>query len=308
MKVLILDTFHESLQLKLEENGHECLNMSNSPDSEVLLAMPFAEILVLRSRMSIRQEQIDACPNLKIIGRVGAGLEHIDVDYARSRGVKVLSSPEGNRQAVAEHAIGMLLTLFNNIAKSNNEVRDGLWMRKENEGVELAGKTIGIIGYGNTGSAFAQVLSGFGVKVLAFDKYKTSFEFESRMDQIFSEADIVSLHLPLNAETKYLVNDTWIHSFQKPFYLINTSRGPIVNTEDLIQAINQKHILGACLDVLEYETENLKMPPIKELPTSALDLMKCGRVILSPHIAGLTKESYEKLSKILAEKILVASS
>ena len=145
MKVLILDTFHESLQLKLEENGHECLNMSNSPDSEVLLAMPFAEILVLRSRMSIRQEQIDACPNLKIIGRVGAGLEHIDVDYARSRGVKVLSSPEGNRQAVAEHAIGMLLTLFNNIAKSNNEVRDGLWMRKENGGVELAGKTIGIL-------------------------------------------------------------------------------------------------------------------------------------------------------------------
>ncbi|MEZ4721012.1 MAG: NAD(P)-dependent oxidoreductase [Flavobacteriales bacterium] len=171
MKFLIIDTFHESLQQILEQEGHDCLDMSDRPMEEVIMALPFAEGILLRSRIAIRQELIDRSPNLKVIGRVGAGLEHIDVEYAQTMGIKVVSSPEGNRQAVAEHALAMLLAMFNRIPKADREVRKGVWLRKENEGIELQGKTVGIVGCGNTGSAFAKVISGFGVTALAYDKY-----------------------------------------------------------------------------------------------------------------------------------------
>lgn len=306
MKFLIIDTFHESLQQILEQEGHDCLDMSDRPVEEVMMALPLADGVLLRSRIAIRQDVMDRCPMLKIIGRVGAGLEHIDVEYARSMGIQVVSSPEGNRQAVAEHALAMLLAMFNSIPKADREVREGIWLRKENEGIELQGKTVGIIGFGNTGAAFAKVVSGFGVTTLAYDKYLNGHDHEATMQQLFDHCDVVSIHLPLNDETHYLVNKAWMNQFKKPIYLINTSRGALVNTTDLLDALDEGKLLGACLDVLEFETESLKMPAISELPETAKRLFKHERVLLSPHIAGLTEESYVKLSKILAEKVLAA--
>lgn len=304
MKFLIVDTFHPALQQTLEEAGHLCLDMSASPLDEVMMALPFADGILLRSRFALRQDLIDRCPALKIIGRVGAGLEHIDVDYARTLGIHVVSSPEGNRQAVAEHALALLLALLNHVPKADLEVRSGQWLRKQNEGTELQGKTVGIIGYGHTGSAFAQVLSGFGVRILAYDKYVHGHAHIATMEQVFAQSDVVSIHLPLTEETRYLVCTAWLDRFANPIYLINTSRGPIVNTSDLLRALDREKVLGACLDVLEYETESLTMPPMDLLPETAQRLFAHPRTVLSPHIAGITKESYEKLSRVLAEKIL----
>ncbi len=248
------------------------------------------------------------------IARIGAGMEHIDVAYAESKGIKCLSSPEGNRNAVAEHALGMLLTLLNNISKANNEVKDGQWLREPNRGTELKGKTIGIYGYGNTGSAFAKVLMGFDVKTLAYDKYKKNFgnEFaeESLPEEIFSEADVLSLHLPLTDETKYLVDNSFLSRFQKNIYLINTSRGQIVKTDDLVKNLKSGKVSGACLDVLEYEETSFE--GIKSLlltPQSLINadwkyLTESRNIILTPHIAGWSFESSEKMARILAEKII----
>ncbi|HAW19160.1 hypothetical protein N8004_00845 [Salibacteraceae bacterium] len=304
MKVLVIDHIHGILQEVLEAQGHECLDMSDAPESEIKMALPFAEILVMRSRIQINADIIRSCPNLKVIARAGAGLEHIDVASAEEQGIKVLSSPEGNRQSVAEHAIGMLLTLLNRIHLADAQVRSGHWSRVENKGIELAGKTIGIIGYGNTGAAFSKILEGFGVHILAFDKYKEGHAYESTMAEIFESADFVSLHLPLTEETMGLVSHDWFGKFQNPIYLINTSRGQIVKTDDMLTAIEDGQVRGACLDVLEYETENLKMPSLSSLPSAASRLMQEKRVILTPHTAGLSDESYYKLSSILAEKIL----
>ncbi len=304
MHFVILDTFHPSIATLLEQAGHQLSDVSNSSDVEAITAMESCDGILIRSRFPIRKQLIDQCKKLKIIGRVGAGLEHIDVAYAESKGIQVLSSPEGNRQAVAEHALAMLLSLFNHLSRSDREVRSGIWLRKKNEGAELQGKTVAIIGYGNTGSAFAKVLSGFGVNILAFDKYKSGFEHESSMEAIWQEADVVSIHLPLTEETKFLVSKNWLEKFAKPIYLVNTSRGTIVDTSDLLNAINSNRVLGACLDVLEFETENLKMPDFEALPDVAKRLFLSDRVLLSPHTAGLTVESYEKLSRVLGEKIL----
>lgn len=312
MRFLIIDTFHSSLAEMLTAAGHTCEDVSQQTDEEILAKIADAEAILIRSRITLDRALIDQCTKLKLIGRVGAGLEHIDVAYAESKGITVLSSPEGNRQAVAEHALSMLLALLNNIVRSDAEVRHGQWLRKQNEGEELQGKTVGIVGYGNTGSAFAKVLSGFGVKVIAYDKYKTGFGDEqvkeASMEAVYAEADVVSLHLPLTDETRMLVNTDWIDRFAKPVYLINTSRGPIVNTSDVLDALDTERLRGACLDVLEFETENLKMPPLDELPKTAKRLFEHSRVVLSPHTAGLTVQSYEKLSRVLAEKILAKNN
>jgi D-3-phosphoglycerate dehydrogenase / 2-oxoglutarate reductase len=310
MKIIVVDTVHKVLYQLLEEKGFSCIDTSHTDDAKVLEMLSEADGLVLRSRMTLDKQFIDDYPNLKFIGRVGAGLEHIDVEYAKIKGVQVLSSPEGNRQAVAEHALGSLLTLFNRIHIANAEVREGKWIRKANEGIELRGKTVGIIGFGNTGEAFSKVVSGFQTPIVAFDKYKSGFGNSSvkevPLEKLFDTADVVSLHLPYNQETHYLVNESWLSSFKKPIYLINTSRGSIVDTSALLKAVNSGKVLGACLDVLEYETENLKMPSLDQLPGSARELMGNDKVILTPHIAGLTAESYEKLSSILADKIIDA--
>ena len=242
--------------------------------------------------------------NLKFIARSGAGMENIDLNYCNQKNIVCFNSPEGNRDAVAEHALGMLLSLFNKIHIADNEIRNGKWNREKNRGIELSGKTIGIIGYGNTGSAFAERLKGFNVNILVFDKYKkkygNSFVKERSMKKIFAEADVLSLHIPLTEETKYLVNDAFIKKFKKKLFLINTSRGPIVKTDDLVKNLKRGKILGACLDVIEYEEGSFE----KMEDGSAFEfLKKSENVILTPHIAGWTVESYRKLSQILADKI-----
>ena len=320
MKILFLDNAHPSLKEELEKNNFLCDEDFISSKEETEKKISQYDGIILRSRLRIDKTFIDFGKNLKFIGRIGSGMEHIDVEYAEKKGIMCLSSPEGNRNAVAEHALGMLLCLLNNISKANSEVKDGKWVREVNRGTELEGKTIGIYGYGNTGSAFAGVLKGFNVKVLAYDKYKKDFgnDFveESSPEEIFSEADILTLHLPLTDETNYLVNDAFINKFKKNIYFINTSRGQIVKTNDLVNNIKSGKILGACLDVLEYEEtsfENLTPQTPLSLRRGAggevLEyLTSSSNVILTPHIAGWSFESREKLAKILVEKIIALTS
>lgn len=265
------------------------------------------EGIVIRSRFKIDKAFLDAAANLRFIARVGAGMENIDVACAEKKGVRCLHAPEGNRDAVGEFAIGMLFILFRNIGKADREVRKGKWVREGNRGEELQGKTVGIIGYGNTGSAFAKKLGGFGCTVLAYDKYKKGFGNsqvkESTMEDIFSAADVLSLHLPLTAETDRLVNDAFMKKFQKNFYLVNTSRGPIVKTTDLVKNLRSGKVRGACLDVLEYESLSFEKLDSKKLPAAFRYLAHSNKVVLSSHIAGWTFQSNEKMARVLAGKI-----
>jgi D-3-phosphoglycerate dehydrogenase len=264
--------------------------------------------LVVRSRFPIDEVFLSKCTQLEFICRSGAGMENIDIPYCESRGIQLFSAPEGNRNAVAEHALGMLLSLFNNLHSADAEVRSGKWDREGNRGVELDGKTVGIVGYGNNGSAFAKKLRGFEVEVLAYDKYKTGFnsDFVQEVDlnAIMDRADVISLHIPQNEETLWMVNKDFIKSVSKPFYLINLSRGKIVSTEDLLSGMTEGKILGACLDVLEYEKASFEnmFDQDGRIPPSFKALLASEKVILSPHVGGWTKESYYKLSKTLLDK------
>jgi len=266
------------------------------------------EILIIRSKFKISSIEIDKALNLKIIGRVGAGLENIDTQYAQSKNIICLNSPEGNRDAVGEHTIGMLLNLLNKISKAEQEVRQGIWNRESNWGTELSNKTIGIIGYGNMGRAFAQRIKAFTPNVLAYDKYKINysdnFVQEAQMQDLFEQCDILSLHIPLTKDTKHLVSQDFIHQFKKDIILINTARGECVNTDDLVVALKSKKIKGACLDVLEYEKTNFEEMFSEKISKSLAYLIKTPNVIITPHIAGWTNESYYKLSKIMAEKVI----
>lgn len=308
MKILFIDSNHKLLHETLEKAGHECdLNYQWTKD-EILNNIHLFDGIVIRSKIKITKEIIDKATKLKFIARAGAGLENIDVTYAEKKGIKCLHAPEGNRDAVAEHALAMLLSLFNNICKGNKEVREGKWMREENRGVELSGKTVGIIGYGNMGSAFAERLKGFGIKILVYDKYKKNFgnEFiiETSLDQIFEHADVLSLHTPLTDETHYLINDAFINSFKKTIYIINTARGKCLNTDDLVKNIRSEKVSGACLDVLEYEMASFENLDTKALPEAFQYLIKSEKVILTPHIAGWTHESLEKIATVLLDKII----
>jgi D-3-phosphoglycerate dehydrogenase len=318
MKILFIDSNHKLLHETLQEAGHTCdLNYSWTKE-EIINNIHLYDGIVIRSKIKITKEIIDKAVNLKFIARAGAGMENIDVPYAESKGIKCLCAPEGNRDALAEHAIGMLLALFNNISRADKEVREGKWIREGNRGVELIGKTVGIIGYGNMGSAFAERLKGFGVNVLVYDKYLPSLKFqqtsdknfgnsfikESTLDQIFQEADVISLHTPLTDETHYLINDTFINKFKKNIYIINTARGKSLSTEDLVKNLKSGKVLGACLDVLEYEMVSFENLDTAALPEAFQYLTKSDKVVLSPHIAGWTFESNEKIARILAEKIL----
>ncbi len=306
-KILFLDTTHPILYEKLKELGFELIFEFEKTKEELSEYLHEFEGIIIRSRMKIDKEIIEKSLNLKFIGRVGSGLENIDTIYAHSRGIHCLNSPEGNRDAVAEHAIGMLLCLNNNILKSDREVRNGLWLREENRGIEISGKTIGIIGFGNMGSAFAQRLKGFDCEIIAYDKYKTNYAPDyvraTDMDEIFEKADIVSYHIPYNQDTHYLINENHIHSFAKPITIINTSRGKILNTQDLVSAIENSKVKGACLDVLEYESVSLQNLNKTEWPEAMTKLANMNNVVLSSHIAGWTHESNIKLSLFLVEKI-----
>lgn len=325
MKVLFLDTAHPFLKVHLEKNGFTCEEDFTSSKEEIEKKIFKYNGIILRSRINIDKFFIDRLTadlipgpspagegeTLRFVARIGAGMEHIDVVYAESKGVKCIASPEGNRNAVAEHALGMLLNLLNNISKANAEVKAGQWLREVNRGTELEGKTIAIYGYGNTGSAFAKILSGFDIKILSYDKYKpVPPPWGARGADIFSQTDILSLHLPLTDETKYLVNDSFLSKFKKNIYLINTSRGPIVKTDDLVKNLKRGKVLGACLDVIEYEATSFEAvkPETSNLKPGMADdwkyLKASSKVILTPHIAGWSFESTQKMANILAEKIL----
>lgn len=307
MKIAILDKVHALFEKEFTQLGWQFDNLFDSSREELIEVIGQYDGIILRSRIKMDQDFLDHAKSLKFIGRPGAGLENIDIDYCEKRGVKVFRSPEGNRDAVAEHAIGMLLSLLNNLKKADNEVRNGVWLREENRGYELMGKTVGIIGYGYMGKAFAQRLSGFGVKVLAYDKYINGFGNENveevSIDRIYKEADVVSLHTPLTPETIGMVNADFLTKFEKPIYFINTARGKSVETKAIVDGIKNGKILGACLDVSEYESSTFMSLESTDVPEEMQYLMQSNKVMLSPHIAGWTHEAKYKMADFLIKKI-----
>ena len=307
-KILFIDSNHPRLHEMLIEKGFQCDLFYDKPVAALKEIMPQYDGIVIRSRFKITRDLLDRSPKLRCIARVGAGMENIDVAYAREKGIACVNSPEGNRDAVAEHALGMLLNLFNKLTKADAEVRKGIWLREENRGIELCGKTIGIIGYGNMGAAFAGRLQGFGTSVLAYDKYRKGFGnewiTESTLQDLFDHTDVLSLHVPLTEETTYLINDAFIQKFAKPIYIINTARGKCLHTADLVKNITQGKVLGACLDVLEYEAVSFEGIDVHDFPAPMQYLVNSPRVLLTPHIAGWTIESHRKLAEFLAQKII----
>lgn len=307
MKVIFIDTVHPILQDQLEAIGFSCDWYHQHTIADIKRVLPQYDGLVIRSRIPVDKDLLDLASNLKFIARSGAGLENIDLEYAAQKGIVCFSAPEGNRDAVAEHCIGMLLSLFNHMNRADQEVRQGRWKREENRGIELKGKTVGIIGYGFMGEAFAKRLAGFDVRVLAHDKYKSHFGNQNvkevSLETLQKEADIISFHLPLTKETHFMCNDVFLSNCKKSVYIINTARGKIVETQALVNGLQTSKVLGACLDVLEYEKNSFEQLHKEELPASFEYLIQSNKVILSPHVAGWTKESYIKLSSVLGDKI-----
>lgn len=307
-KILFIDSVHEVLKERLQQAGYVCDELFTTPNDKLLQKAKDYFGLVIRSRITINKAFIDAATSLKFIARSGSGLENIDVAYAESKGIQVFNSPEGNSDAVAEQGVGMLLMLLNNLKRADSEVRRGVWRREENRGRELSSLTVGIIGYGVMGSAFARRLSGFGCNIIAHDKYKTGFDndhvLEVTLQELQAQADIVSLHLPQNRDTTYYANEAFFNAFAKNIVLINTARGKNVKTDDLVEALKQGKVTGACLDVLEYEKSSLEGLDGDELPAALQYLVESDQTVLTPHIAGWTHESYFKLSNVLSDKIL----
>ena len=306
MKIIIIDKVHNFLPINLRALGFEVSNMQDIKPDEVVSILSNYDGIVIRSKIKLTAKILQNLPKLEFIARVGAGMESIDEDFAIKQGIKLINAPEGNRDSVGEHALGMILCLFNKICIANFQVKNGIWQREPNRGIELMGKTVGIIGYGNMGGAFARRLTGFGVNVISYDKYKTNFadDFtkEVSLKEIFEQTDILSLHVPLQKDTLYMINNDFINKFKKPFYLINTARGKVVKTNDLINNIKSKKILGAALDVLEYEKisfENLS----NKNNSSIESLQNANNVLLTPHVAGLTYDSNLKLAQVIVEKI-----
>jgi len=309
-KVLLLDTNHPLLEQRLTRAGFHCDHFPELSLEELRNIIGDYSGIVLRSRFILSRDLLSRAGKLSFIGRVGAGTEGIDLAFAHQAGIRCFNAPEGNRNAVGEQAVGMLLAMMNHLLRVDAEVRDAVWIREGNRGNELEGKTVGVIGYGNTGGAFAKKLSGFDCRVLAYDKYKKGYSdqyvIETDMSQIFAEADILSLHVPLSDETRYLVNSEYLGRFKNHIWLINTSRGMVVNTADLVDALEQGRLLGAALDVLEYESSSFENLDESELPAPFRALVASNKVILSPHIAGWTIESKLKLAEVITDKILGA--
>ncbi len=307
-KILFVDENHPILHETLINLGYHCSLFWDKPIDELINILPQYHGIVIRSKFTLTKDILQNATQLQCIGRVGAGLENIDVAFATQNNIVCINAPDGNKTAVAEHTLGMLLMLLNKLHIASNEVKNGIWKRAENRGTELASKTVAIIGYGNMGNSFAQVLSGMGCKILVYDKYKNGFNTpkitESFLQQIFEEADIVSLHVPYNEETKWYINNQFISSFKKSIYVINTARGKCLNTINLVEHLKNNKIIGACLDVLETESVSFEtMSYNSELSEAINYLKKCERVILTPHIAGWTHESNYKMSEIIAHKM-----
>lgn len=304
MKILIADSMHTSLFGMLDEQKWEYDYHPEYKREDIKNALPRYDGLVIRSKTFLDREMLENARNLRFIARAGAGLDLIDLQVARERNIEVFHAGTGNRDAVAEHALGMLLALFNNILRADRQVRSGIWDREGNRGVELMGKTVGLIGYGNNGSATAKRLSGFGCKVLAYDKYRDSygdaFATESSIEEIQREADVLSLHIPLTDITRHIVDEPFIAGFAKPFYLLNLSRGEVVKLKAVVEALESGKIRGACLDVLENEKIAKLTPEQQEV----FDYLRgSDRVVLTPHIGGWTHESYVRINEVLVEQI-----
>ena len=302
--VIITARVHEYLLSALENRGYEVLYAPEIGYDELFQRCTEAEGLIVTTRLAIDRKLIDQAKNLKWIGRLGSGMELVDVDHAVSKGIVCVSSPEGNRTAVAEHALGMLLGLMHKINSSFDEIRKGKWIREANRGTELTGKTIGIIGFGNAGSAFAKLLSSFDATVLAYDKYKFDFGGryikEANMEQLARYADVISFHVPLTEETRFMANAGFFGSLEQKPIIINTSRGGVVHTQALIDALKAGSVSGAALDVLENERLDSLTPDEQE----ALDfLARQTNVVLTPHIAGYSTEAFYKMSTMIIEKL-----
>ena len=307
MKILHLDTNHPLLIEELKKAGFKNEEDYTSSKEEIEKIIYRYDGIVIRSRFKIDESFLEAAKKLKFIARVGAGLDSIDSSFAKKKKVKLIAAPEGNKNAVGEHALGMLLSLFNNLNKADLEVKAGLWNRESNRGVELDGKTVGIIGYGNMGKAFAKKLKGFNCTVLCYDikedvgnKNATQVSLPTFFDMV----DVVSLHTPWTPLTNKMVNAEFISKFKKPFWFLNTARGKSVVTEDLVSALKSGKILGAGLDVLEYEKESFEALFSFEIPPAMKELIAMDNVLLSPHIAGWTVESKENLAQTIVEKIM----
>jgi len=307
MKILHLDSNHPLLLNQLNDLGYVNHEDFTSSKEDIETKIHDYDGVIIRSRFTLDRTFLDKATQLKFIGRVGAGLENIDCDYAKAKGIHLISAPEGNRNAVGEHTLGMLLSLFNKLNKADDEVRKGKWLREENRGIELDGKTVGIIGYGNMGKAFAKKLRGFEVEVVCYDikddvgdencKQVSLIEFQEKVD-------VVSLHTPETPLTINMINTNFINQFKNSFWLLNTARGKSVVTNDLVEALCSGKILGAGLDVLEYEKSSFEnLFSTNKLPKAFQYLIESENVILSPHVAGWTKESKEKLAQTIVDKI-----
>ncbi|WP_312555964.1 2-hydroxyacid dehydrogenase [Empedobacter brevis] len=306
-KILALDSNHECLNNGLREAGFIVDEDYTSPKEVIEEKISSYDGLIVRSRFPIDKDFLSKATNLKFIGRVGAGLENIDEDYAAERNIVLFNSPEGNRDAVGEHAIGMLLMLMHHLRRADNEVRNGIWKREENRGDELKGKTVGIIGYGNMGNAFAKRLQGFEVNVICYDILSdkgNAFAKQVTLEEFFEQAQVVSLHTPQTSQTMKMVNSEFISCFKNPFYLVNTARGKSVVTKDLVAALKSGKVLGAALDVLEFEKSSFERLVVSDLPEEFQYLIEAENVVLAPHIAGWTHQSKVKLAEFIRDKII----
>jgi D-3-phosphoglycerate dehydrogenase len=307
IKILHLDTNHPLLWEQLEKAGFQNEADYTSTKEEVESKIENYHGIVIRSRFKIDKTFIDKAKNLQFIARVGAGLESIDCEYAESKNIHLIAAPEGNCNAVGEHALGMILSLFNKLNSADKEVKSGQWNRESNRGTELDGKTVGIIGYGNMGKSFAKKLRGFEVDVLCYDILPNVGDENAKqvsLQEIQQKVDVLSLHIPWTPETDKMVNTTFINQFSKPFWFINTARGKSVVTSDLVSALQSGKILGAGLDVLEYEKLSFETLFEGDKPAAFDYLLNANNVLLTPHIAGWTFESKEKLAQVIVDKIL----
>ncbi|MEP0710666.1 2-hydroxyacid dehydrogenase [Algoriphagus sp.] len=304
MKILIIDEMHESIMPLLEKEGHEVIYSPEIKRDEIIACISTFEGLIIRSKTPMDRELLEHAVNLKFIGRAGAGLDKIDLDYMAERGIKLFHAAKGNRDAVAEHAVGMLLALFNHLGNADQEVRKGIWDREGNRGHELMGKTVGIMGYGNMGKSFARRLQGFKVKIIAFDKFKKGYGDdmvqEVSWEKLKKEVDILSIHVPLTSETRGFFTLKELQSFAKPIWLINTARGEVISFKTLNEAIDQGLLRGVLLDVLENE----KFQKFTDEQKAEFEKLASRQsVLFSPHVAGWTFESYIKINEVLVKKI-----
>lgn len=310
LNIGILDPSHPVLAEKLVRAGHVVLERSGMEDGRWHAALAGMDALVVRSSR-VDGAMLNAMPSLRVVGRVGSGLENIDTARCRALGIRVVNSPEGNRDGVGEACVMLLLSLMKALVRANAQVKAGIWAREANRGSELRGKRVGIIGFGHMGSAFAEKLRGFGVSVLAHDKYRSGFDragvLECSLEHLMRESDVISLHLPLNASTRHYADRDFFSRLAKPVWFINTSRGGVVHTAALLDALDEGRVIAAGLDVLEHEKQDLSGLDHTQEPETLQRLLTHERVIITPHVAGVTHEGAQRMAEVLADKIIAAA-